>query len=62
MEPVKGYRTSEFWISLAALIVGIVTASGVLPETNPMLQIIGSIAAMISAAAYTAGRSLVKKP
>lgn len=37
MEPElkQGYKTTEFWLALAAVIVGVVQASGVAPEGRP---------------------------
>ena len=61
-QPVKpGYKTTEFWLSALATVVGILLGSGVIPETGATMQIIGFIAAALSALGYTVSRAIVKK-
>jgi hypothetical protein len=63
-EEVKpGYRTTEFWLSTLAMIVGSVMASGVLDsldESNWIVRVIGGIVVVLSALGYDATRSKVK--
>lgn len=33
--PKPGYKTTEFWLSFAAIIVGAVQASGIVPAEGP---------------------------
>lgn len=54
-----GYKTTEFWLSVAAFFIGALLASGVVTH-DPTLQGLGLIASALSALGYEAGRSLVK--
>ncbi len=56
-----GWKTSEFWMNVAGMLLGAVMASGVIAEGNTMIQAIGGLAVMICPAAYAAGRGLAKK-
>ena len=59
--PLKsGWRTSEFWLSLLALIVGAVASSGLLPGGAPT-QIAGIVSSVLGALGYSTNRSLVKR-
>lgn len=61
MEVVKpGYKTTEFWLSLAALLLGAITASGLIPLTGPVAQVVGLLVGLLSALGYTVQRGLVK--
>jgi uncharacterized membrane protein YeaQ/YmgE (transglycosylase-associated protein family) len=58
-----GYKTTEFWMSLAAVLVGAVMASGVLDslgQDNAVVRIVGIIASVLGAFGYTAARGFVK--
>lgn len=55
-----GYKTTEFWLSLAATLIGLVAASGIIPETGPWTQIIGLITSTLGALGYTAARASTK--
>lgn len=58
--PVKpGYRTTEFWLSLAALLLSSLFASGVLTNSTA-LAIAGMAATVLTAAGYKVSRTLVK--
>jgi len=61
-EAKAGYRSSEFWLSAAATVVGLVIASGVLPEQtdNMWVRLIGGVVAVLAALGYTAARAKVK--
>jgi hypothetical protein len=60
VEIKPGWKTSEFWIGLFSIVMGVLAASGAL-TTNPTIQMIGAIASGVNSAAYIAGRSLVKR-
>jgi|TARA_R110000851_G_scaffold117405_1_gene244113 hypothetical protein len=60
-EPKKGIKTTEFWFSAVAAIVGLLYASGVIaPESggDKMLGLVGSILASMG---YTISRGMAKK-
>lgn len=57
-----GYKTTEFWLSLAALLVGAVFASGILDETATDLdnRLFGLAASLLAALGYTVARAFNK--
>jgi len=60
--PTKpGYKTTEFWLSSIATILGIALASGALPEGGTIGQIIGGVVALLANIGYTASRIQAKK-
>jgi hypothetical protein len=56
-----GYKTTEFWLSLAAMVVGAALASGVFPSESGMEKILGLAATILAQLGYTVSRTLVKK-
>jgi hypothetical protein len=56
----SGFRSSEFWLSLAAVLIGAVAASGLLPAESPWIKVLGLVATVLAALGYTASRGLVK--
>lgn len=60
METKQGYKTTEFWLTLVATLVGAAVASGAIPETSPWAQALGLVSSLLAAAGYTAARSFVK--
>ena len=60
-EPKKGIKTTEFWFSAAAAMVGLLYASGLIaPETGGD-KVLGLIATVLAAMGYTVSRGLAKK-
>lgn len=62
-----GYLTTEWWATLVAMLVGLLTALGVIhvnvgdPVVASEIQLVGGLLAMVvPAAAYAIGRSLRK--
>lgn len=55
-----GYKTTEFWMSVAACALGAFLASGALPEENFATQIAGVILSGLTALGYTVARFMVK--
>jgi hypothetical protein len=63
METKPGYKTSEFWLSLAAMIIGALMASGVfdsLGSDHWLVKVIGIAASVLGALGYTAARAITK--
>lgn len=58
--PTPGYKTTEFWLKLAALLLTALYASGVIPTSGPASQVAAIAATILGAVGYTVGRSLVK--
>jgi hypothetical protein len=61
MEVKPGYKTTEFWLSLTAILVGAAIASGVFPVDSNGDKLLGLAATVLSSVGYTVSRSLVKK-
>lgn len=57
-----GYKSSEFYLSLVAMIMGILLTSGIIPETGPWSQVVGIICTVLSAFGYSVSRSKAKTP
>jgi hypothetical protein len=57
-----GWRTSEFWLTSAALMIGTLYASGAIaPEgTSGIAKIIAFAAAALTTAGYTISRGMAK--
>ncbi len=61
-QPKAGWRTTEFWLSLAAVAAGAVVASGAIPAESIWERIAGLVVAGLSALGYTGARLALKKP
>lgn len=70
MDPEKpGWATSEFWTTLATLVLSFITALMALlqpgfelpPEWSALVASVAAMAAFIGSAVYTLGRSRVKQ-
>ena len=55
-----GYKTTEFWLSVAACALGAFLASGSLPEENWAMQVAGVVLSGLTALGYTISRFMVK--
>ena len=55
-----GIKSTEFWLSSGATILGIVLASGVIPDGGMAAQIIGGVLSVLASLGYTASRPQVK--
>ena len=60
--PKKGYLTTEFYLSAAAAVLGIVIASGAVdPEgLGTWDKVVGMACSLLAAVGYTVSRSKVK--
>jgi len=56
-----GWKTTEFWLSTVATVVGLALASGAVPETGTPATIAGAVVAILAALGYTVTRGGVKK-
>jgi len=54
----SGYKTTEFWVTLATSVVTTLNASGILGSVTLPLETIATLAGL--AASYVLGRSIVK--
>lgn len=60
MGPKPGFKTSEFWLTLAAVAVGAFLASGALPSEHWAIKLAGVAASALAAAGYSWSRGKVK--
>jgi hypothetical protein len=60
MQTTPGYKSTEFYLSLLAMLVGALLASGALPEHTIAFKIAGIGATVLAALGYTVSRTLVK--
>lgn len=56
-----GYKTTEFWLSLVAMLVGALIASGVLADGGMPLQVAGMVASALAAMGYSSSRAKSKQ-
>lgn len=61
IEQRSGIKTTEFWLSLIAVIVGALLSSGMFKETTITTQVLGIASTVLGALGYVATRSGVKK-
>jgi len=62
-QPKPGYKTTEFWLSLAATLLGFLMASGLLdavPAESWINKLVGGIVTVLAALGYSASRAKVK--
>ncbi len=56
-----GFKTTEFWLSAAATLVGGLVASDVIPSEGPWTQVVALVASALIALGYTGARMNLKK-
>lgn len=60
-EPKPGYKTTEFWLSAAASVVGLLFAAEVFPSESPGEKFLGLAAMVLASLGYTVSRGMVKR-
>jgi len=55
-----GYKTTEFWMTAGATVVGLAIASGIVPETGVWPKIVALVISAFAAMGYTVSRTAVK--
>jgi hypothetical protein len=58
--PDPGYTTTEFYMSLAAVILGAFIASGLFPSDSIVMKITGMVSSVLAAFGYSLSRGIVK--
>ena len=62
-ETKPGYKTTEFWLSLLATLLGFVLASGAMDGVSQeswVAKLVGGAVAVLASLGYTASRAKVK--
>lgn len=55
-----GWRTTEFWLSTIALLVGALYATGIIAEETKWGKIVGVISMVLSGMGYSVSRGITK--
>ena len=55
-----GYKTSEFWLSTAATLLGALFASGVVSDGGQLAKVLGLVTSLLAALGYTVARTKAK--
>ena len=61
MQERPGYMTTEFWMTLAAVIIGFLVSSELGDETTWVGKILGIAATVLAALGYSVSRAMVKR-
>ena len=59
--PKPGYKTTEFWLSVVAALVGLTYASGIIGAETQADKIMGFASSILATLGYTVSRGLAKK-
>jgi len=60
-EVKPGYKSSEFWLSTVASVIGLLMASGALDGSdNWVTKVIGAAITILTALGYNVGRAKIK--
>jgi len=54
-----GWKTTEFWLSVVAMVVGAIMASGAISNES-VIQALGVVAAILGQLGYSVPRSMAK--
>jgi UDP-N-acetylmuramyl pentapeptide phosphotransferase/UDP-N-acetylglucosamine-1-phosphate transferase len=62
-ETVKkpGYKSTEFYMSMLAVVIGAVASSGILEGSDGLTKVVGLVMAALVALGYTGSRLTLKK-
>lgn len=60
MKQKPGYKTTEFWLTFAALVVGLLIASGVLDEGGEALKVAAFVSSALASLGYSFSRGKTK--
>lgn len=61
MDTKPGYKTTEFWLSVVAMAVGAVMASGIVETDSGFDKALGLAATILASLGYTVSRTMVKR-
>lgn len=60
MNPKPGYKTTEFWLTVAAAAVGLLLSSGAIGAETQADKILGIAAAALTTLGYSVSRGMAK--
>lgn len=56
-----GYRTTEFWLTAAAAVTGLLISSGIVPTESAWAEALGLVAAALASMGYSVSRGAAKR-
>ena len=56
-----GFRTTEFWLTTATLVVGTLLTSGAIVEGSSIASVLGFVSVTLATLGYQFSRAIVKK-
>lgn len=56
----SGWRTTEFWLALAAKVLGVLTTTGILGDGTQAMRIAGLAVVVLASMGYSYSRGAVK--
>ena len=59
--PKPGYKSTEFWLTLAVIVLGAVIGSGLLATDGAAIKVCGIVASVLAQLGYGAMRTSAKK-
>ena len=62
MDVKTGWKTTEFWLALLAIIVGEAVAVDIIPTEGSWLKLAGLVTGVLAAIGYAHVRAKVKTP
>lgn len=55
-----GYKTTEYWLAVAAALLGLFLASGLFGDSSAIMQAAGALSAALASAGYSHSRGAAK--
>jgi hypothetical protein len=56
-----GYKTTEFWLTVTASILGLLFASGIISDGSQADKVLGMASTVLAGMGYSVSRGLAKK-
>ena len=56
-----GYKTTEFWLTVIATVLGLLFASGIVSDGSQADKILGMASTVLATMGYSISRSIAKK-
>jgi len=61
MDTKPGYKTTEFWLTFAAMVLSLLFAAGLFGEQSAVYKVLEVGAAVLASLGYTVTRGAIKK-
>jgi hypothetical protein len=58
--PGKGWKSTEYWLSAVAAVVGVLLTSDAFPSTGPVGKVLGMVSTLLAAMGYGIARGIAK--